>query len=545
MRWLVLGVVAETALLCVLGLYLWAGEDAAPAGSPPTRASAETEHRGASSSSVIGRERVQREVAIANEIAGSSTEAATEFGIVLRGHVRDEHGKPIREASLGVGRDGNFELAKTSASGAFAVAFLSPGGAQLSAEASGYALLRREIEIGEEPVQELELVLREVLRIAVFVRGPDGAVLDRRNLPWSRGGEPVVVATREPWSTELPMAASAPLRRIGVSQWFSLQSFARQGLPQTLRDRPDALGELCLEAPPPLHAHLLSGTVRLASAMIVAGPSELEFRIDPEAIRAQRGRVHLRVLEAESGAPLAGAQIELQIGSQMGQTASSDEEGRAELDAVPPGLGTLGVSARQRESLRRSVRLAPGASLDMGDVLLTREVRITGRVLDAEGRAVAGAWVKAAPLEDRESAPLLDRLPTGVCDAAGQFTMPALGRRRYLLMARFGHGLADEFSGDFVVDASTGEVAPLELRIAPTTIVALRRTREEPRDELLIVRRDDGAAVRSASLAEDHFPAALRLAPGSYELALCGPDGRARWSQQLVVGKERLEVELP
>ncbi|MFQ5690870.1 MAG: TonB-dependent receptor [Gemmatimonadota bacterium] len=119
-----------------------------------------------------------------------------------------------------------------------------------------------------------------------------------------------------------------------------------------------------------------------------------------DADQAQEGTVVGRVLGADTGRPLAGAQVsivELQIG------AVADEEGEYRIDDVPAGSYTLQVRSLGFEPVERSIQVQAGQVLTvdvrlevepikLGDLIVTprrqaeiaREVPITQTVFDSE-----------------------------------------------------------------------------------------------------------------------------------------------------------------
>ncbi len=113
--------------------------------------------------------------------------------------------------------------------------------------------------------------------------------------------------------------------------------------------------------------------------------------------------VRARALDAEH-APLAGATL-AQVSPAVGPASPSGSNGVLSLlvDTVSPAAGS-----EPRPDVRRFVVRAPSAAadlreqavvagidLDLGDVVLQPGGDVSGRVLDAEGRGLAGAWIEA------------------------------------------------------------------------------------------------------------------------------------------------------
>jgi protocatechuate 3,4-dioxygenase beta subunit len=112
----------------------------------------------------------------------------------------------------------------------------------------------------------------------------------------------------------------------------------------------------------------------------------IEIRLEPAAIL--RGRVL-----APSGRPLPDAQVMVAPEDrQRGfHSATTDAEGRYELDSLPPGLRTLEASHPDHGSARRQVEVRVGET--SFDFTLEEGNEVSGRVVDDAGVPVAGAQV--------------------------------------------------------------------------------------------------------------------------------------------------------
>jgi protocatechuate 3,4-dioxygenase beta subunit len=97
--------------------------------------------------------------------------------------------------------------------------------------------------------------------------------------------------------------------------------------------------------------------------------------------------------------------------------AATDPAGRFELGSLRPGIAyAIEVRADGWAPKRLpGARLREGAPADLGAIVLAREVRIEGRIVDRGGRAIAGATVR------REGAKAV------VSDARGRFAIRELG----------------------------------------------------------------------------------------------------------------------
>jgi len=98
--------------------------------------------------------------------------------------------------------------------------------------------------------------------------------------------------------------------------------------------------------------------------------------------------------------PTAAEAAELPPGSLARQgsirTALSDAQGHFEVGGLAPGRARLEVSPADKLPLRREpLLLAPGDARDLGDVVVSTGVVISGRVLDQDGQVLEGAQVEA------------------------------------------------------------------------------------------------------------------------------------------------------
>ncbi|HEY3357906.1 MAG TPA: carboxypeptidase-like regulatory domain-containing protein [Polyangia bacterium] len=159
--------------------------------------------------------------------------------------------------------------------------------------------------------------------------------------------------------------------------------------------------------------------------------------------------------------PIPGATVELRVlGMMRNQTtvrqAKTDDAGRVVLKGVLPGGYFLAAWAR---GFKYSVRmLEPPAGLRWeATVALTRGSEVHGKVLDDQGRPVAGAAIMAAAAR-RTYGVILARPPTfgfsPRSDAEGKFVLSALDAGRFQLMADH-PGFTLGWSDAFPVDGTT------------------------------------------------------------------------------------------
>jgi hypothetical protein len=155
------------------------------------------------------------------------------------------------------------------------------------------------------------------------------------------------------------------------------------------------------------------GVFILAAALATAAPQNPPARPDPRtsqptasqaATAPATGRIRGRVVRADTGAPLFGAQITLEGEPRVPRRTTTDEEGRYEftelpagrflLDAAQGGYVTLQYGQRRAFETGRPLMLADAQLLEKIDFALPRGGVIVGRITDESGEPVTGAQIR-------------------------------------------------------------------------------------------------------------------------------------------------------
>ncbi len=292
-------------------------------------------------------------------------------GVVLEGSVVDSKEKPVEGAAIHVMEavdssfpfpmpgEGEEPAALSGADGFFRIEDLRSGSTvNLSAVRTGYATGETKgVEVpAERPVR---IALQEVGTLSGQVVDPDG--------------KPIAGAT-----VRVDFRSQARFLR------FS-------GPPLESRSDPEGLFRIKDVTPGPVDlvaqaSGWQAGTV--AGLELRSGEDKrgIEITLSPAAVLA--GRVL-----GPSGRAVPDAQVRLapedrQSGFHM---ASTDDEGRYELDSLPPGLRTLEATHPDHGTARRQVELRAGDN--SFDISLEGGNEVTGRVVDGAGTPVAGAQV--------------------------------------------------------------------------------------------------------------------------------------------------------
>jgi protocatechuate 3,4-dioxygenase beta subunit len=267
--------------------------------------------------------------------------------------------------------------AASDARGRFEITGLPAGRYDLTAEARGFA--PRQVPGIEVAGGEGEQALGTI----VLAPGTalEGQVVDPRGQPIADAGVWVTAAgARGPWRGFFRQEEE-PDARSGLDGWFRVADLAPgQAVDLQVVRRGYGGAEVPGVVPPAEPV-----TVTLQPAVRVSGRV-----VDPDA------------------KPIAGAEVGLMAERQRGAFSgtsfagrtSSDDEGRFLFTDVDPG--TLRVSARavgRQPAELTGVQAVAGKDVADLELVLAPGAAVEGRVVDGEGRPVAGAWVR--PVEDR------------------------------------------------------------------------------------------------------------------------------------------------
>jgi hypothetical protein len=241
---------------------------------------------------------------------------------------------------------------------------------------------------------------------------------------------------------------------------------------------------------------------------LIAAPVVVRLAEDagPVVVRLVRGAaLAVQVVDAR-GAPVPGATVALVDAS--ARTATTDEAGRARL--APLRAGPVGVAVSAAGYATTSTLAAPIAPGAIGTltIALPPGYSISGRVIDAAGRLIAGAEVLVADgLGGAGTGGA--RLQT---DVTGAFTMPGLGTGEHTLLVSDG-------------EHAPATSPPIEIRDRSVAGVEIAMSA--------------GAAIAGAVVTADHAPVAsatIRLVGGG------GPGTRTVYRELTSDAQGRFEV---
>ncbi len=142
-------------------------------------------------------------------------------------------------------------------------------------------------------------------------------------------------------------------------------------------------------------------------------------------LRLARGQVVRGRCVAAGAAPVSGVRVSV---PGVGVT-TTDDDGRYEITGVPWEGGVLSIVPPAHAAPAPLTLPAAAGEIDLGDVVLTDGLPISGIVVDDLDRPVAGAKLSAV----RRRRPLTVR--TALSDALGRFTLPHIGDGPHTIVA--------------------------------------------------------------------------------------------------------------
>ena len=473
---------------------------------------------------------------------------ALDSGNALTGTLVDGRGQPVFAADVSIetasdhGGDDDHRSASTYADGSFELRGLSAGPHVLTARVHGHPRLTVPVRIPAEG--PLALTLRDGSAVEGLVLGPDGPVAhatvelasDRHGssaetdaaghfrldgLPEGTlalvaaaaplaSNEPLSVAVREGETAhvEIHLAAGLELRGRVVDdtgkpvgdamvEAYAEDAVRRPMVGRNLSATSAADGQFTLDG---LHAGSYrvfayhQGLAQNAPVPAPAGKTDLEL------VLQRSGTVSGRVV-SKSGEPVRKFSVE-------GQDFHA-ADGRFNLSSVAPDSSELFVEGAF-PTVRLSVQVQPGQSVDLGDVVVDDGQTLGGRVLASDGRPAPGVEVTELPPgydtsgpDDSDSAidPILDSPRTVTTDADGAFAFDHLRPGMYLVQASSGSASSTPIRG--------APGTELELRMEPGAVL---RGRASLSDGSPV---DDGTAI----FVGGAVTAQTRVVGGQFELS--------------------------
>ncbi len=432
------------------------------------------------------------------EQGGGASAAAS---AVLYGTVKDVRGGAPRAATVTFENAGREHTVRVTPSGAWATAGLAPGVWAVRVAAEDSEPLQDELEVsGSDPLRR-DFVLGAAWGLDVRITLPDGTPLglelggeesdvllgDRTERQVARFPVPIATATRP--ESRLPELAGRAEDGYGLSLGWEPRGTAR--------------GRLLLGGPPPWFVSLALGRELVATRWVESDGDEVVFALDPDAITSGQVTSSLRLVDADTGRPLATGS--LRVVDAWGTDRIQRSDGRPASFAPGPAH----VLAEALGYATRDLVLELGPEV-VHTIELTKTARLAGSVVGPDGRPLATAFTLVAA---RDATVPLRHAPGTLhaTDANGHFAVDA--PRTGELWLRF-----TEFAVN-PVRLDAGASSPHELVLARGTRTVLAGASDGRHVRVTLLDSDGPFFVEVLTGGERR---SIRLLPGTYTV---------RWSE--------------
>jgi hypothetical protein len=294
-----------------------------------------------------------------------------------------------------------------------------------------------------------------------------------------------------------------------------------------------ALGSLELLREPPLRVGLVFLGVPVGWELVRPGANEVAFTLDPGMLDERLASVELRVVDAETGAPVAGARVTLRADDSAHrrpdlQDVATGIDGRVSIARAIPGGHELSI-AKSGSLTQDHVELAPGESRDLGDFALASGAPIPLRVVLASGAPVPGAFVEIGRhVENERVTALYPAMLRYTTDPGGRFDVPRPATRS-IVRASIDFGRSDGRIGS--TWQSPNRIVAPDASSQVEIVLVLRDTilvRFETRASFAVtieVQDETGVVVDWTTPAKDGS-ARVEILPGRYRARCLDADGR-------------------
>lgn len=310
-------------------------------------------------------------------------------GILLTGTVRWSDGGAVESPSVYAAQGQKNASGESAKDGSYALVGLTPGEWAFHLNIDGGVAVEKTVVVTDEAMQTHDFVVDRTFPIQVMIVTPDG----------EDGSMAVRKATGYGFA-EFTVAGQkdALPERLAPTDYGAV--FAGDASWRAERNPKGGFaGTLHLASAPPAHVALLQRHLVIAQQVVTPGQTEVKFVVDPTAIVALAGSATVRVLDADTGAPIEGAKVSLATSNRAGGGKATDTDGRAVLEGLSPGLLRCQITAKGHELMYTTVQVEAGQRLDLGEVRLGPVVKFTGKVLDGSGNPVGGASISWAELK--------------------------------------------------------------------------------------------------------------------------------------------------
>jgi hypothetical protein len=446
-------------------------------------------------------------------------------GVLLTGTVRGSDGKPA-DVSLSAKLDKSLVSASATADGSYALVGLRPGEWTVTLRGTGFVEATATVAITDDAVQHRDFTVDPSFPVRVLIvtaDGQDGTFALRKALPWF--GDFNVAGKREPFPERL---APTDYGAVFVGDaTFDRQMNPKDGFAGTLH---------CKTLP--AHVALLQRHLVLQQQVVQPATTEVKFTVDIDALKALAASATVRVLDADSGAPLVDARVSLDTSNRGGMGHKVDADGRAVLEGLSPGLLRCNITAKDRETMYTTVRVEPGQRLDLGDVRLGAALTLRGTVLDADGRPATASlsWTELKWRTRATAAFASNR--SARTEADGTFSLWGTGRGAIAVAARDQQG--NVAMGVFDNPPAT----PVVLQLSRPCECVVVRPADPTRTFTLTLFDAARRPVTGREIGPRSPKSTVQLPPGEYAYEVHDADERLLQSGSLTLGATPCTLEI-
>lgn len=447
------------------------------------------------------------------------------LGVMLTGTVRWRDGGPVDGASLWAARDKQSVGGKGGPDGTFAILRLTPGEWQLTVRAEGAVEHTQALVVTDDAEQALDVTLDRsfpVRVLAVTADGKDLTTILRTELGLY---DDLVAAGQSDSFPDRFAPTDYGAVFVGDAKWDSERN-PKDGF----------LGTLQLTAAPPAHVALLLRHVVLDQQRVEPNQNEVRFVVAPDAVKKLLGSAIVRVVDATTQQPIAGARVGLMTSNRGGGGQPVDAEGRTRVENLSPGRMHLAIGAKDYEALQATVRIEPGHTLDLGTIQLGKVLPLVGRVVDAAGKP-ATAEVRWTELKWRNTPTEFITNRSARIEADGTFSLWGTGPGRIAVSAHSPDGQV----AVGVFDNPPPQ--PVLLQLQPACQLKVTRPKEPSRTFTVTLFGPSRQPVAAATL-EREYPATLPLPAGRYPFEVHDDTGRLTQSGEVDLGTAGATLEV-
>ncbi|MDO8348931.1 MAG: carboxypeptidase-like regulatory domain-containing protein [Planctomycetota bacterium] len=451
------------------------------------------------------------------------------IGVLLTGTVRWRDGRPVAEPSVSASLQREQRSASGGKDGGYALVGLSPGEWNVTFRADGTTDSKQTLVVTDDAVQHRDFILDESHPVRVLIvtaDGQDGTHAVRLALP----GIDLHVVGQTARFPERFAPSDADAVIVGDAKWDSVMN-PRDGFAGTLQ----------FASAPPAHAALLLRHLVLDQQVVQLGQTEVKFVIDAEALKKLGGSVTLRVVDADTGAPLTSASVALSTTNASRVGMRVDAEGRLTIESLTPGLLHCKILAADHEQMNASVSIESGQRTDLGEVRLGAKLPLVGRIVDADGKP-APARVTWTDLKWRTSPRGFERNRFASAGTDGMFSLPYAGRGPIAVSATGGAPDTPTIARAVVDNPPQ---APVELRLVPGTQLRVALPNDATRGFTVTLYDAHRRVLASASTGPiPGQPITLVAEPGSYAYTVHDHRGQLVQEGTVQLGAEPATLEV-